>query len=386
MTADKKQSVAGKLIPITLAFFVMGFVDMVGIATNYVKADFNLSDSIANLLPSMVFIWFLVLSVPTSLVMNRIGRRKTVILSLGVTALGLILPYIAYNLPVMMISFCLLGIGNTLLQVSLNPLVSNIVSNKALASTMTFGQCVKAVASFIAPILAGWLSVKLGNWEVLYPIFAAVAAIAMVALWFTRIDEDMEPGKSSSFADCFRLLGIPFILLSFLGIVCHVGIDVGVNITVPRIVQERMGVALESAGFSASFYFLFRLIGSLTGTFALSRVDNKAFFGVSVLLLALGVGGLFFAQSMTMIYVCIALVGLGNSNVFSIIVAKAMLAHPERKNEISGLMIMGLIGGAIFPPVMGLLTDALGSQNGALIMIAAGILYLAFLTTKLKKA
>lgn len=385
MTTDRKQSVVGKLIPVMLAFFVMGFVDMVGIATNYVKADFDLSDTVANLLPSMVFIWFLVFSIPTSLLMNRIGRRKTVILSLAITAIGLIVPYFAYNLPVMMASFCLLGIGNTLLQVSLNPLVSNIVSDKALASTMTFGQCIKAVASFIAPILAGWLSVKLGNWEVLYPIFAAVSVIAVIALWFTRIHEDAEPGKSSSFADCFRLLGIPVILLSFIGIVCHVGIDVGVNTTVPRIMQERLGMALEGAGFSASLYFLFRLAGSLAGTFMLSRVNNKAFFGVSVLMLALGVGGLFLAESTTMIYACIALIGLGNSNVFSIIVAKAMLAQPERKNEISGLMIMGLIGGAIFPPLMGLLSDALGTQNGALIMVAAGIVYLAFLTAKMKK-
>lgn len=385
MTTDKKQSVVGKLIPVMLAFFVMGFVDMVGIATNYVKADFDLSDAVANLLPSMVFIWFLVLSVPTSLLMNRIGRRKTVVLSIAITAVALILPYLAYNLPMMMISFCLLGIGNTLLQVSLNPLVSNIVSDKALASTMTFGQCVKAVASFIAPILAGWLSLKLGNWELLYPIFAGVSVIAVIAMWFTRIEEEKEPGKGSSFADCFRLLGIPVILLSFIGIVCHVGIDVGVNTTVPRIMQERLGMSLENAGFAASLYFAFRLGGSLIGTFTLSRVSNKGFFAVSVLMLALGVAGLFFAQSMTMIYTCIALVGLGNSNVFSIIIAKAMLAQPDRKNEISGLMIMGLIGGAIFPPLMGLLTDLMGSQNGALIMVAAGVAYLAFLAAKMKK-
>lgn len=385
MTTDRKQSVVGKLIPVMLAFFVMGFVDMVGIATNYVKADFDLSDTIANLLPSMVFIWFLVLSVPTSLLMNRIGRRKTVILSLAVTAIGLLLPYFAYSLPMMMLSFCLLGVGNTLLQVSLNPLVSNIVSDKVLASTMTFGQCVKAVASFIAPILAGWLSVRFGNWEILYPVFAAISVISVLAMWFTKIGEEQGQGKSSSFADCFRLLGIPVILMSFIGIVCHVGIDVGINTTVPRIAQERLGMSLETAGFSASFYFLFRLAGSLTGTFFLSRVNNKVFFGISVLLLALGTAGLFMAQSVEVIYTCIALIGLGNSNVFSIIIAKAMLAQPDRKNEISGLMIMGLIGGAIFPPLMGVLTDAIGSQNGALLMVAAGIAYLALLTTKMKK-
>ena len=115
-----KNNNLSKLIPIMFAFFAMGFVDMVGTATNYVKADFQLSDTMANFLPSMVFLWFFFLSVPTSLLMNKIGKRNTVIVSLFVTALALLLPLFGYNYPIMLVSFCLLGIGNTLMQVSLN--------------------------------------------------------------------------------------------------------------------------------------------------------------------------------------------------------------------------------------------------------------------------
>ena len=149
----RKKNVAA-LLPIMFSFFAMGFVDMVGTATNYVKADFALSDTMANFLPSMVFLWFFFLSVPTGLLMNRIGKRRTVLLSLGVTALALVLPLLGYNYPLMLVSFCLLGIGNTLMQVSLNPLIGCIVQGDRLASTLTFGQFVKAIASFIAPILA----------------------------------------------------------------------------------------------------------------------------------------------------------------------------------------------------------------------------------------
>ena len=233
---ESKQSNVAKLVPVMIAFFTMGFVDMVGTATNYVKADFALSDTMANFLPSMVFLWFFLLSVPTGLLMNRIGKRKTVLLSLVVTAVALILPLCGYNYPVLLASFCLLGIGNTLMQVSLNPLASCIVSGEKFASTLTFGQFVKAIASFIAPILASWASLQFGNWRLLYLIFLVFALIAIVYLSLTKIEEEIPKDKTSSFIDCLKLLGDGSVLLLFLGIVAHVGIDVGVNTCAPKII------------------------------------------------------------------------------------------------------------------------------------------------------
>ena len=195
------------MLPIMFAFFAMGFVDMVGTATNYVKADFNLSDTMANFLPSMVFLWFFFLSVPTGLLMNRIGKRKTVLLSLVVTTLAMVLPLVAYNYPVLLVSFCLLGIGNTLMHVSLNPLIACVVAGEKLASTLTFGQFVKAIASFIAPIIASWAAVKFGNWMLLYPIFLAFSLVATVYLWATKIEEDMPKDKASGFFTTLKMLG-----------------------------------------------------------------------------------------------------------------------------------------------------------------------------------
>ena len=97
-TENKKLKV---LLPIMATFFTMGFVDMVGTATNYVKADFALSDTMSNFLPSMVFFWFFLLSVPTSLLMNRIGKKKTVLLSIIVTAVALVIPLFKYSYPLM---------------------------------------------------------------------------------------------------------------------------------------------------------------------------------------------------------------------------------------------------------------------------------------------
>ena len=382
---DKKSNLS-RLAPVMLAFFTMGFVDMVGTATNYVKADFALSDTMANFLPSMVFLWFFFLSVPIGLMMNRIGKRKTVLLSLVVTVLALVLPLFSYTYPVLLISFCLLGIGNTLMQVSLNPLITCVVSGEKLASTLTFGQFIKAIASFIAPIIASWASVKFGNWLLLYPIFLVFAIIAAIYLGMTKIEEQIPKDKSSSFVDCLKLLGDITVLLFFLGIIAHVGIDVGVNTCAPKIIMERLGLPLEKAGIATSIYFLFRTLGCFSGSFILARFPLPKFFAVSVFCMVLSMIGLFVCHSLAGLYVAIALVGFGNSNIFSMIFSRALLYMPEKNNELSGLLIMGLIGGTIFPLLMGVLSDALGSQIGSVIVINIGVIYLIYLAYMLKKA
>jgi len=385
----KQQMKYGRLIPVMLCFFAMGFVDLVGIASNYVKADLGLNDSQANIFPSLVFFWFLIFSVPTGMLMNRIGRKRTVQLSLIVTAVSLLLPLFGDGYGLMLCSFSLLGIGNALMQTSLNPLLSNIISGDRLASSLTFGQFVKAIASFLAPYIAMWGATQaiptfgLG-WRVLFPIYMVVAVIAVLWLSSTPIEEE-KPDKASSFADCLRLLGQPFILLCFIGIVCHVGIDVGTNTTAPKLLMERVGLTLEEAGFATSLYFIFRTAGCLLGTFILQHLSARRFLGISVACMLVAMVGLLASDAHYIIYVCIALIGFGNSNVFPIIFAQALTAVPNKKNEVSGLMIMGLFGGTVFPLLMGVASDAIG-QSGAVAVMTVGVLYLIVYTLKLRKA
>ena len=386
-----QKNLLSKLLPVMLAFFVMGFVDLVGTITNFVKDDFKLTDFEAKLFPAMVFFWFFVLSVPTGLLINKIGRRKTVVSSLAVTSLALLFPMLGsifpmmYTFPVMMVSFSLLGIGNTLIQVSINPLISNLIDEKKLASTMTFGQFVKAIASFFGPLVATWASVYFGNWMLLFPIFMTVSILATLWLGFTKIEEEKEQGDGTGFVGCIKLLGNSIILLSFISIMCHVGIDVGINTSAPEIMKEYFGMSAEDAGISVSIYFLFRLGGCLFGTFALSRWSGKRIFVISLMLMVVAITGLIAFHTKEIVYVCIALIGLGNSNLFPVIVSQALLHLPNRKNEVSGLMIMGLIGGSIFPLLMGKASDMMGSQTGALIVLGFAVLYLLAFSPKLKK-
>lgn len=382
----KQKSMIWMLIPVMFSFFTMGFVDLVGIATNYVKADFQLSDTLANLLPSMVFFWFLIFSVPTGMLMNKIGQRKTVLLSIVVTVAALLLPLLNYSFTSMLISFSLLGIGNTLMQVSLNPLLSNIVSGNRLASTLTLGQFVKAIASFLAPIIAGWAAVSWGNWKLLFLIFLVIAVIACVLLGMTHIDESSSvETKSSTFGECFALLADKVVLISFLGIICHVGIDVGLNLTAPKLLMERLDMTLTGAGLATSVYFLFRTIGCFSGAFLLAYFPMKKVFIVSVLMMVAAMIGLFTMQSLAAHYVCIALVGLGNSNIFSMLFTRALLHLPNRKNEVSGLMIMGLFGGTIFPLFMGIVSDWMQSQVGAVAVMSIGVFYLLSIIPAIRK-
>ena len=381
----KSESIIPKLIPIMLVFFTMGFVDLVGIATNYVKADFNLSDTAANFYSVMVFLWFLVFSVPTGLLMNKIGRRKTVILSIIITFAGLCIPFFLYNNVSMFVTFSFIGLGNTLMQVSLNPLLTNLVNSKKLPGYLTMGQFVKAIASFLAPIIAAQAVIRFGDWKLLFPVFAVISLIAIIYLSFTEIKELPVEGKPSTFGECFKLLGVGMILLLFLGILVHVGIDVGTNITAPKLLQERVGMPLADAGYATVVYFLFRTFGCFAGTFILSKYSAQKFFAVSIVTILTGVLGLYFSYNTALIYVCVALIGIGNSNVFPIIFSRALMYMPNRNNEISGLMIMGISGGAVFPVLMGIASDNLGGQVGAVIVLTVCVAYLLFLTTKLKK-
>lgn len=379
------------LIPVMFSFFAMGFVDLVGAASGFVKEDFKLSDTISNLLPSLVFFWFLIFSVPTGMLMNKIGRKKTVLLSLVVTVVGLLLPFFGYNYYTMLVSFSLLGIGNAIMQTSINPLVMTVMgTTKNLASTLTFGQFVKAIASFLAPIIMGWgAAATIPNfgmgWRILFPIYMIIGILASLLLAGTPIEEEKIEGKPSSYADCFRLLAKPIVLLSFFGIMCHVGIDVGTNTVAPKILIEKLHITMKDAAVATSVYFLFRTIGCLSGSYILSVMRHKLFFIISVALIALGLLGMVFMEDKMLLYLSFGLVGFGNSNVFSIVLTQALNAMPEKQNEVSGLMIMGLVGGFVFPSIMGLVSDGVGTQIGAVAIMAIGAIYLFSYINKIKQ-
>ncbi len=369
-----------KILPVMFGFFIMGFVDIVGVSTSYVKNDFaGMNDTMVNLISLSCFLWFFLLSIPTGMLMNHIGRKKTVLLSFALHVAAMIVPLIAYDFTAVLIAFALIGIGNTLLQVSLNPLVTNVIAGDKLTGTLTLGQFVKAVSSFLGPIIAAAVTGSFLGWKMIFPIYAAISLLALVWLWLTPIAEQKVASADISIGHTFSLLKDKYIVAFFIGILVLVGVDVGMGITFPKLLMERCNLPLTDAGMGNSVYFLARTVGAFLGGILLMKLPERKFFTASVFVAMAGLVGMIFLHGLWAILACVAIFGVGYANLFSIIFSISMQRVPERANEVSALLIVGVAGGAVIPPVLGVITDAFGSQGAAIIALSIVWLYLVFL-------
>ena len=369
-----------KILPVMFGFFIMGFVDIVGVSTSYVKNDFaGMNDTMVNLISLSCFLWFFLLSIPTGMLMNRIGRKKTVLLSFALHVAAMIVPLAAYDFTAVLIAFALIGIGNTLLQVSLNPLVTNVIAGDKLTGTLTLGQFVKAVSSFLGPIIAAAVTGSFLGWKMIFPIYAAISLLALVWLWLTPIAEQKVASADISIGHTFSLLKDKYIVAFFIGILVLVGVDVGMGITFPKLLMERCNLPLTDAGMGNSVYFFARTVGAFLGGILLMKLPERKFFTASVFVTLAGLAGMIFLHGLWSILACVAVFGIGYANLFSIIFSISMQRVPERANEVSALLIVGVAGGAVIPPVLGVITDAFGSQGAAIIALSVVWLYLVFL-------
>lgn len=383
---NKKTSIM-VILPVMFGFFVMGFVDIIEMTINYVSADFtNLSASVVSLLASSCFIWFLIASIPTGLLMNRIGRKKTVLLSFLVQILAFLLVFIKYDYITTLIAFSLLGIGNTILQVAMNPLVSDVVPGDKLTGTLTIGQLVKAVCSLTGPIFVSWFaSATFGDWKVIFPVYALITLLGFIWLMLTKVEEEkIENADTTTFATSLRLFSDKYILAFFIGILVLVGADVGVNTCFPKYLQDTCGLDLNEAALGNSVYFFTRTVGALIGGILLMKVSESKFFNISVIVALVGLAGLIVFRGYWSSMIFVSVFGLGYSNLFAIIFSMALKRRPDRVNDVSALLVMGVAGGGVLPPIMGLITQTTGNQWSAILVIAIVWLYLFALMGRIK--
>ena len=352
----RTKSTNSAIFPILFGFFVMGFVDVVGVATNYVKMDFGLSDTLANLLPMMVFLWFALFSVPTGIWMGRHGRRNTVVAALAITTLAMLIPLFFYDFACILFAFALLGIGNTILQVSLNPMVARVVNPDKVTSV--------------------W-----GDWKLIFIVYSVTTLLSIIWLITTIPGKEEGEEQEASFASTLALCKDARIRMLFLGILCIVGIDVGLNTTIPKLLMEKLSMPLQEAGLGSSLYFAARTGGSFLGAILLARISSRPFLRGSMLIVILAFVGLLISDSLWSMGVMIVLVGLACSNVFSILFSFALEHRPEQSNEVSALMIMGVSGGALITPCMGGLADMFGQVAGLMLLLIC-MLYIGLISIK----
>lgn len=374
-----------KALPVLFGFFVMGFCDIVGISSDYVKTAFGWSDTLTGFVPSMVFVWFLFLGVPTGILMNRIGRKNTVQISMIVTILGMLLPLLTYNQVTVMSAYALLGIGNAILQVSLNPLLNNVVTQeKMLTSSLTAGQVVKAISSFAGPFIVLFAINHFGggdkqNWYYCFPILGAITLLSAIWLLVTPIPHEKKERSQNNFGATFALLKDKKILLLFLGIFFVVGVDVATNFISSKLMITRFGWMQEEAGMAPQIYFISRTAGALLGAFLMTRIAEMVYFRFNILLCIAAVLALAFSHDATLNLVMIGAIGFLASCIFPIIYSMAVQARPEKANLISGLMITAVAGGGAVTPAIGVATDALqGNYTGGVFVLLICVLYLTY--------
>ncbi|MDE5677282.1 sugar MFS transporter [Phocaeicola sp.] len=385
MHLEQESSRSGKaaIFPVLFGFFVMGFVDVVGIATNYVKEDFALSDTLANLIPMMVFLWFALFSVPTGILMGKVGRRNTVVIALVVTALAMLLPLFFYDFAFILLAFAGLGIGNTMLQVALNPMVAHVVNAERLTSVLTLGQFFKAISSFLGPIIAGVSASYWGDWKLIFVVYAFTTLLSIAWLLLAVRGNEKQKEAGATFATTLSLFTDKYIVWLFLGILFIVGIDVGLNTTIPKLLMERVGLSLGKAGLGTSLYFAARTIGAFVGAVLLAKISAACFLKASMCLSVLSFVVLLVSSSQEIMYVMIVLVGLACSNVFSILFSFALRHKSDRGNEISALMIMGVSGGALITPFIGVVSDWFGQVAGLTVLLGC-MLYIGWVAFKVE--
>jgi MFS transporter, FHS family, L-fucose permease len=369
---------SGKLMPVLMSFFVMSFIDMVGIGVDRVKPDFNLSNTLVQLIPSAAFLWFFVLSVPVGILQDRIGKRNMLNIGMFVTALGLLFPFLFYTFTTVLIGFALLGIGNTIVQVSANPLLIDVVPSNRTSSFLSFSQFIKAIGSMIAAPLAGWFALKFGDWKLLFLVFGIVSVVTVAWLAAMKIDETRNPEKRATFGSSFKLLGTRFIAMMVMCIFLIVGIDVGVNAVSGQFLLNKFGVAQTFAESGRSVYFFGKMLGTFGGALLLTMLPSRKFFLWSSVLALFSVLALLIAPSAMMAMVIIFIIGLGVANIFPLVFSITVEKYPVRSNEISGLMIMAVSGGAVIPVLIGWVTDISASVTVGLWVLVACAVYELF--------
>ena len=392
-----KQYSLAKALPVFMVFFVMGFVDIVGTATSNIKTDFNLSGTIAGLLPNFIFVWFLICSIPTGLMMRRIGRKTTVQISNIITVLGMLTPlpmvigWMAPNIVLYLITFALLGIGNTMIQVALNPLLTNIVPQERLTSSIALGQFVKAISSLLGPQIVLFATIQLGNWSSVFLIYAAVTFISMLWLMATSIPrEEEDKTQEASFGKTFGLLKDNHLLQMFICILLIVGIDVGMNFFIPEIFGKVY--SHEKPSGMNTLYFAARAVGTFICAMMLTRISaRKIFVWTMVASIVAYLTMMFLALTPTtnvapQVIFCLLFlpVGFATGNVFAIVFSFAMQHKPEKADLISSLLIMGVAGGGAITLLMGAVSDALGIVGGMSVLLVC-MIYIFFISLKLIK-
>ena len=375
-----------RTIPIFLVFFIMGFGDAVGTLVGFVTKEFNLSPAVAGLLPFFGFLAFGLFSVPLGILADKKGQKFVLVVFLSLVLVGELIPVISIaRYEYVLIPIFFIGLGITALQVVGNPMMRTVSAPGMFSRNLTFAQFIKSIGSNAAPYILP-LVIAMGiAWQSIFGIFALVVAVALISVSFLKIEKESEEKKSgASIRSSFALLKEPYVLMMVLGIFFYVGAEVGLNSWIARLLQMKFSLDIDKmATLGIGFFMTALAIGRLAGSFILSYLSPKKFFLSTALVGVAAILGMF-VPSESVVLVSIFLAGISFANVFPLIFSILIDTIPERSNELSGLLVMAIVGGAIIPALMGVVADK--SVELSFVIPLAIFVYISFLAfSSLKK-
>jgi fucose permease len=374
-----------KILPVLLAFFVMSFCDLVGLSVDRLKPVLLLSDFKAQFITFFVFIWFFLLSVPVGIFQSRIGKRNMLNIGMGITAAGLFIPFFSGSFGIMLIGFALLGIGNTIVQVSANPLLIDVVPETKISSFLSFSQFVKSIGSMISPFIAVWIGAQFGDWKLMFILYGVISIISIIWLASVKIVETQNTGNKASLSSSADLIKDKYVLLMVLSIFLVVGIDVGFNSHSGQFLMNKFHIPIDEATYGRSVYWLGRLAGTFLGAILLSWISSRKFFLWTTILGIISFGALIVVPVQSVVWVLAFVFGFAVANIFPLVYSITVEKYPARGNEVAGVMIMAVSGGAVIPLIMGLISKLTSPVIGMSILLLCLVYLLSVSVYCLKK-
>jgi MFS transporter, FHS family, L-fucose permease len=382
-----------KTIPIYMIFLAMGLIDSAGPMVSLAKESFKISNTVASLLPLLAYIMYGLLSVPIGLLQDRKGKKFILNLGLAIALSGLVIPIFSgmYGKMVVdggsMIQFykilaaiLFLGAGGSILQVAGNPIMRDISEEGHYSKNLSFAQSIITVGSSMGFLLPVIMLRAFGlDWSILFPVFSSLVLISFVGLNTMKITEKKtEDEHHATFKSCFKLLGNGYVLAMVIGIFIYCGVEISMSAHIPILLKEKFGISVEKMGLliSWSLFYLPILAGRFLGSLIMARIAPKRLLLFTVLMALLGVS-LVFVNSFSLTLIGIFLVGLGFANIFPLIFSITIEHLPQHTNELSGLLVSSIAGGALIPPIMGMVADSTTIQAAFVVPVLC-IGYLLF--------
>jgi fucose permease len=386
------------LISVFFVFLAMGFGDAAGQLVSVVEKAFNVTPFTASLVSLSGMIMFGVLSVPTGVWQSKIGKKKMLTIGLILFLAGAVLPILAFNFPIILLSVLLMGAGATILQVSGNPLIRDVSEEGKYSSMLSFAQSLKAIGTLSTSLILvligtslmkyGWFSftpeggetIDMG-FRILFPIFAVVLLITLVmVVVFVPSNVSKSDEKPTTLGNCIRALGNPFILMMFLAIFFYCGAEASMFNRIPSILSENTSVT-PAMGNIVLIISLF--VGRFLGGVILQKMSAKKFLGITVAVSIIGNLLLFLPYNAFTTWLSFILIGIGFANIFPLIFSICVDHKPEMSNEISGLMTTAIVGAAIVPLFTGAMAGV--GIRYAFIVPLCCLAYLCFVTARVSK-